>query len=260
MIAKYPRDTGGCADKFCVIQLENRKEVPIYNIEYKPPFKLSLELVTAGLENNTGLPFNEIQLDQDVIGQEGEGLKYEEKHIVSAVITQLFSYVIKAKVQYGYVSTGKVIIFFHILDNPEIVEYYLCVPSKEVDLNEPTTNLHQTAIAQVLAFTLQALSNPAPSQRWHEAAAKLSTWEVEFVVVFRTIIDSQRKDPLRSSAYKANLSKTIREFFRSPYATRSKSLPIDSGITDREDKSGEAISFRNGSLSCVFLISFNSKS
>lgn len=96
----------------------NRKEVPIYNIEYKPPFKLSLELVTAVLENNTGLPFNEIQLDQDVIGQEGEGLKYEEKHIVSAVITQLFSYMIKAKVQYGYVSTGKVIIFVHILDNP----------------------------------------------------------------------------------------------------------------------------------------------
>lgn len=239
-IAKYPKDTGGCADEFCVIQLENGKEVPAYNIEYKPPFKLTFELVTAGLENTAGLPFNEIQLDQDVIGQEGEGLKYEGKYIVSAVITQLFSYMIKAKVRYGYVSTGEVIIFVHILDNPEIVEYYLCVPSEEVDLNKPTT-LHQTAVAQVLAFTLRAISDPAPSQLWHEAAARLSTWEVEFVDVFRSIVDSQRKNPKRSSAYKANLSKAMREFFRSPYAIRSKSLPINLGIADTEDKSGEAI-------------------
>lgn len=239
-VAKYPKDTGGCADEFCVIQMENGKEVPAYNIEYKPPFKLTLELVTAGLENNAGLPFNEIQLDRDVIGQEGEGLKFEGKYIVSAVITQLFAYMIKAKVRYGYVSTGEVIIFVHILDNPEIVEYYLCVPSEEVDLNKPTT-LHQTAVAQVLAFTLRAISDPAPSQLWHEAAARLSTWEVEFVDVFRSIVDSQHKNPKRSSAYKANLSKAMREFFRSPYATRSKSLPIDLGIADTEDKSGEAI-------------------
>ena len=122
-----------------MIQLENGKEVPACIIEYEPPFKLTSELVTAGLENNAGLPFNEIQLDHDVIGQEGEGLKYEGKYIVSAVIIQLFSYMIKAKVRYGYLSTGEVIIFVYILDNPEIVEYYLCVPSEEVDLNKPTT-------------------------------------------------------------------------------------------------------------------------
>lgn len=66
--AKYPKDTGGCADEFCVIQLENGTEVPAIIIEYKPPFKLTLELVTAGLENNAGLPFGEIRLDHDVIG------------------------------------------------------------------------------------------------------------------------------------------------------------------------------------------------
>lgn len=223
-----------------MIQLENGKEISVCIIEYKPPFKLTLELVIAGLENNAGLPFGEIRLDHDVIGQEGEGLKYEGKYIVSAVITQLFSYMIKAKVRYGYVSTGEVIIFVHILGNPEIVEYYLCVPSEEVDLNKPTT-LHQTAVAQVLAFALRAISDPAPSQLWHEAAARLGTWKVEFVDIFRSIVDSQRKNPKRSSVYKPNLSKAMREFFRSPYAIRSKSLPIDLGIADTEDKSREVI-------------------
>lgn len=147
---------------------------------------------------------------------------------------------IKAKVRYGYVSTGEVIIFVHILDNPEIIEYYLCVPSEGVDLKKPTT-LHQTAVAQVLAFTLRAISDPVSSQLWHEAAARLSTWKLEFVDVFRSIVDSQRKNPKRLSVYKPNLRKAMREFFRSPYAIRSKSLPIDLGIADTEDRSGEII-------------------
>lgn len=239
-IAKYPKDTGGCADEFCVIQLENGKEVPALIIEYKPPFKLTLELVTAGFENNAGLPFDQIEIDRDVIGQEGEGLKYEGRYIVSAVITQLFSYMIKSKVQYGYVSTGEVIIFVHIKNDPKIVEYYLCVPSEEVDLNKPTT-LHQTAVAQVSAFTLRAIREPPPSQDWYEAAKRLSTWKVEFVDVFESIVDSERKDPKRSSGYKPNLSKAMRDFFRSPYAIRSKCLPIDLGIAETEDKTGAVI-------------------
>lgn len=86
-IAKYPKGKGGCADEFCVIQLGNGKEVPALIIEYKPPFKLTLELVTAGFENNAGLPLAKIEIDRDVIGQKGEGLKYEGRHLVSAVIT-----------------------------------------------------------------------------------------------------------------------------------------------------------------------------
>lgn len=116
-------------------------------------------------------------------------------------------------------------------------------PQREVDLNKATT-LHQTAVAQVLAFTLRAISDSAPSQLWHEAAAKLSTWEVEFVDVFRSVVDSQRKNPKPSSVYKANLSKAMRDFPRSPYAIRSNSLPIGLGIANTEDKSGEAITSR----------------
>lgn len=235
-IAKYPKDKGGCADEFCVIQLENGNEVPALIIEYKPPFKLTLELVIAGFKNNAGLPFDKIEINRDVIEQEGEGLQYEGRYIVSAVITQLFSYMVKSKVRYGYVSTGKVIIFVHIKDNPEIVEYYLCVPSEEVDLNKPTT-LHRTAVAQISAFTLRAIRYPAPSQDWYLAAKRLSTWEVEFVDVLKSIVDPGRKDPKRASGYKANLSKAMRNFFRSPYAIRSR-------IADTEDKSGAVITSR----------------
>lgn len=70
-----------------MIQLENEKKVPTYNIKYKPSFKLILELVIAGLENNARLLFNEIQLDYNVIGQEGKSLKYKWKCIVFAIIT-----------------------------------------------------------------------------------------------------------------------------------------------------------------------------
>lgn len=143
---------------------------------------------------------------------------------------------IKSKVRYGYVSTGGVIIFVHIKDNPEIVEYYLCVPSEEVDLNKPTT-LHRTAVAQVSAFTLRAIRDPAPSQDWYLAAKRLSTWEVEFVDVLKSTVDPERKDPKRASGYKANLSKAMMDSIRSPYAIRSR-------IADTEDKSGAVTTSR----------------
>lgn len=59
--------------------------------------------------------------------------------------------------------------------------------------------------------------------------------------MFRSILDSKRKNPKRSPGYKQNLSKAMKEFFRSPYAIRSKSIPIKLGMTDTEDESGGVI-------------------
>lgn len=96
------------------------------------------------------------------MGHQPPGFEADSKWIVSAVITQLFSYMIKDGVQYGYISTGEVIIFLNITENPEIVQYYLSIPQLEVNINDPAT-LHQTAIAQVVAFSVYALTAKAPS-------------------------------------------------------------------------------------------------
>lgn len=72
----------------------------------------------------------------------------------------------------------------------------------------------------------------------------MSTWKVEIVDVFRSIVDSQRKNLQRLLVYKPSLSKAMTEFFCLLYTTRSKFLLIDLGIINTKDKSGKVITFR----------------
>ena len=60
--------------------------------------------------------------------------------------------------------------------------------------------LHQTAIGQVLAFTLQTLAAKAPTQEWHDAAGdKLMTWVVKYLNVLKEVPETLCKDPRSSN-------------------------------------------------------------
>ena len=150
-----PRDVGGQADKFCIFKLENGQEVLIFNIEYKPPFKFLAADICQGLQG-------EIVPAEDVIHKEDKAPEYHTQRLVSAVITQLFSYLIKTRVQYGYVSTGDMMIFLHISGEPNQIEYHVWNP-RDFDFDHPAS-LHKTAIAEVIACSLQALAAEPPDQ------------------------------------------------------------------------------------------------
>ena len=185
-----PRDVGGQADKFCIFKLENGQEVLIFNIEYKPPFKFLAADICQGLQG-------EIFPDQDLINKEDEAPEYCTRRRVSVVITQLFSYLIKTGVRYGYVSTGRMMIFLHISDNAEQVKYHVW-NSQDLDLNHPAF-LHNTAIAEVIAFSLQALAAEPPDQAWHDAAAKLTLWPAEYVDVLKDIPETAEKERVKET-------------------------------------------------------------
>ena len=88
-----PRDTGGQANKFCIFKLENGQEKLVYNIECKPPFKFLTADICQGLQGK-------IFPDQDLINKEDEAPEYCTRRLVSFVITQSFSYLIKTGVRY----------------------------------------------------------------------------------------------------------------------------------------------------------------
>ncbi len=58
-------------------------------------------------------------------------------------------------------------IFLHISDDPEQVEYHVWNP-RDFDFDQPSS-IRNTAIAEVVAFSLQA---KPPPQDWHDAAAQ----------------------------------------------------------------------------------------
>ncbi|GKU14031.1 unnamed protein product, partial [Fusarium langsethiae] len=172
------RGKGNRADQFCISRTSDGQRFPAVAIEYKAPHKLSCDEVVTGL-------VGEIQPDRDVINQEGEGFEFEARRLTTAVITQLFSYMIGKGTQYGYVCTGETYIFLHIPRDPSCVYYSVCIPSLDVE-DDDENRLHRTAVAQVYAFVLQAIRSPLPSQAWHNAADQLDTWAVEYDDVLRS--------------------------------------------------------------------------
>ncbi|QKX57031.1 uncharacterized protein TRUGW13939_04139 [Talaromyces rugulosus] len=159
------------ADQSCVHIVADERKEPVYAVEFKAPHKVTIPELVAGL--------HQMDLDRDVIGQEGDTFEFYATYLIAAVITQIFSYMI------------------------DIVRYFLCVPNQDVQVNDEL-RLHRTAIGQMLAFTLQALAAEAPSQEWHDVADdKLKTWEVEYLNVLRKIPETLRNDPPASN-YRAS--------------------------------------------------------
>ncbi|KAI8711235.1 Protein kinase domain-containing protein [Fusarium sp. LHS14.1] len=220
------RGKGNRGDQFCIYRTSDDQNIPAVAIEYKAPHKLRRDEIVTGL-------VSEVQPDRDVINQEGEGYAFTARRLTTAVVTQLFSYMIGKGIQYGYVCTGEAYIFLHIPADPSCVYYSVCVPSLDVQ-DDDETRLHRTSVAQAFAFVLQAIRSPPPCQAWHDAAEHLDTWAVEYEDVLRSIPETDRK-PRRETTYKAQRWKG---FVRSPIRTRSRCLPpqdVAQQSTDNSD-------------------------
>lgn len=173
-------------------------KIPATAIGYKVPHKLSQDEIVTGLAS-------EIQLERDVISKDGDGFAFAAKALAATAITELFSYMVIKGIQYNYVCTGQAFVFLHIPDDPAIVYYYVCVPTLDV-LDDDENKLHRTAVAQVFAFILQALRAAPPSLSWHDAAAGLDIWAVEYDDVLSRIPPSVRKDKeCRAFPYKPSV-------------------------------------------------------
>jgi len=225
--ARNPKKTKGKskggrrADQFCIYHRKSQADIPTLAIEYKPPHKLSRDDIVTGLR--------EIKPDRDVIGKEVDDYSFHSMHLMAAVITQLFSYMIRVGVQYGYICTGEAFVFIKIADDPSTVYYYLSTRTKTL---EQVNDRHRTAVAQVLAFILHSLAVRQPDQSWHDAADKLDVWNVEYDDILQKIPPTERKDR-NPTPYKAGRWKS---FTQSPIGTRSRCRPV-SGPTGSEDDS-----------------------
>ncbi|KAI0436096.1 hypothetical protein F4803DRAFT_543417 [Xylaria telfairii] len=208
---KTKRGKSGPADQFCVYRRSDGRDIPALAIEYKAPHKLTRDHVVTGLQG-------EIQPERDVINKHGDdGFAFASRWLVTAVVTQLFSYMVDKGIQYGYLCTGETFVFLHIPRDPTIVYYSVCVPNLDV-VEDDEDRLHRTAVAQVFAFVLQALRSPPLPQHWHDRAEHLGIWGDEFDDILRHIPVTDRKPPKDSPLYKPQRWKG---FVRSPIKTRS---------------------------------------
>ncbi|KAF3760063.1 hypothetical protein M406DRAFT_269932 [Cryphonectria parasitica EP155] len=219
------RGKGARADHFCIYSMSDGTSIPKTAIEYKAPHKLTQDEIVTGLAS-------EIQPGRDVINKAADDFAAMSRALAAAVVTQLFSYMVGKGIQYGYISTGQVFVFLHIPDDPTIVYYSVSVPNLDV-LEDDANRLHRMAVAQVFAFVLQSLRAEAPPQSWHDAAARLDTWAVEYDDVLSRIPETVRKgNKPRNSPYKPQ---RWRGFQRSPIKTQSSCYTADIKPNLRDD-------------------------
>ena len=186
------------ADQFCVYNVSRSRQapsqrVPAFLIEFKAPHELTLGHIIEGL--------HDMKLEHIVQNRKQDCFR----RIIAAVITQAFSYMVRAGLEYGCICTGEACIFLRIPDDPRLVYYYLSVP--KADVGEETgwtpdgggeNRLHLTAVGQMLAFTLLALKTPSRGQQWrNNAAAQLKRWEI----AWEDLLSQIPKDKLPSSKH-----------------------------------------------------------
>ena len=111
--------------------MANKQKKPVYAGEFKAPHKVSIPELVAGL--------HEMDLAHNVIDQEGDTFEYHTTHLITTVVTQIFSYMINSGVQYGYICTGEAFVFLHIPEDPTVVQYYLCVPNQDIVTDRATS-------------------------------------------------------------------------------------------------------------------------
>jgi len=191
------------ADQFCVYNTSTDTQntehrVAAFIIEYKAPHKLSLGYIYEGLNN--------MELKEVVRRTETDSPQDHYRRLIAAIITQAFSYMVQAGLEYGYICTGEAFIFLRVPDDPRTVYYFLSVPQGDVggttgwaSDSDGENRLHLTAVGQVLAFTLQALKTPPRDQNWRtNAAAQLEKWQV----VYDDLLDTIPTDNVPSSEYR----------------------------------------------------------
>ena len=190
------------ADKILVRKVEGNTNQLVLIVEYKPPHKLSIEMLKAGLKD-LDLP----DLVHRVKSSNDKTINSIEKSedAVAIVIAQTYTYMIDSGVQYAYLTTGEAFVFLHTQEQDRETLYYHMVIPKDTSTSETLDGISNTAIGQVISFYILACGGKFYDQdtrcRHREQA---SLWHKDEERLMAGMTPSPQKPPTPSSSYKSH--------------------------------------------------------
>lgn len=190
------------ADKILVRKVEGNTKRLVLIVEYKPPHKLSIEMLKAGLKDldlsnlihrsksSNDKTINSIEKSEDVL---------------AIVIAQIYTYMIDSGIQYAYLTTGEAFVFLHTQEQDRETLYYHMVIPKDTSTSEATNAISNTAIGQVISFYILACGGKFYDQdtrdRHREQAMQ---WRKDEDRLMDGMTPSPQKPPTPSSSYKSH--------------------------------------------------------
>lgn len=219
-------------DQMSVVKHSRGGNTVSFLIEYKSPFKLPKEVLRQGLRSS--LDLEEIINRPWISTDAGEKFAENAEYAVAAVITQLYSYMLKAGIAHGYLSTGEIYLFLQIpFAKPEVVYYHLAEPNVDVEDEDREKALAYTAISQVVCFCLRASSSTRRNQQWRrDAKTKALKWAVNPEKVLAQMTPIKYKAETPPSEYKPPGRPASR---RQTLAARSRTTCKDDTVETPQD-------------------------
>ncbi|KAG6257590.1 hypothetical protein E4U24_004289 [Claviceps purpurea] len=115
---------------------------PVLHVMYEAPHRLTPGQLETGLDGENAIELSHVM---DKSCQTGDVFLSESRRLAAAVITQLYAAMIQKGVCFGYLDTGEVKVFLRIGQDPSCVEYFLTIPSCDVEVEgDAEPRLHLT--------------------------------------------------------------------------------------------------------------------
>ncbi|GJP88742.1 SNF2 N-terminal domain family protein [Aspergillus niger] len=243
-------------DQYCIHRIDGNYNTIIMTVEYKPPHKLSVENLRAGLRPM--LFWNEVVRPDSVPTEGPEKLKYNAAWLTGSALVQEYHVMLQEGLEYSYLTNGFAIVLLRVpYDNPGILYYHLCEPNMEVNPDDELSSPQQplTAVARVLCLCLMSFRSQYRDQEWRNATKNLPEWKTSFDHTRSQIPESElQKNPPDSeytvSQYMSS-EPTTSEYIPSSspapppadarrIATRSRVSCASPNLTPRDDSDSDA--------------------
>ncbi|KAL2367004.1 hypothetical protein RJZ56_000091 [Blastomyces dermatitidis] len=238
-------------DSFCIHRINDSTNTLITTVEYKPPHKLSVENLRAGLRS---MKLWEEIVQSDTIPKsdelnKDEKLRYNAEQLTCSVLVQEYHVMIQAGLEYSYITNGFAIVLLRVpYSDPSTLYYYLCEPNMDVISENPGVFYQsKTAIARILCLCLMSFLSDIRDQKWRNAArSQLHIWKTSFDFTPSQIPDDELQQTPPGSEYASSEYMPSEHLPSSPLqpghrvSTRSQTTcaPIDtSPLGDHMDSS-----------------------
>lgn len=191
----------GEPDQFCIHRHGGDNNTLITTVEYKPPHKLSIATLCAGLRPMEF--WKEVVAPVTVPTDEDQKLLNQATRLAGSAIVQEYHVMIQEGLPYSFLSTGEALVFLHVpQSDPGILQYHLCVPNADVAAAAIEDRAALTAVARVLCLCLMGCELPARDNNWrNHAFATLPTWETSFALARDQLSDDELDKTPSGSEY-----------------------------------------------------------
>ncbi|KAJ5579932.1 uncharacterized protein N7459_005917 [Penicillium hispanicum] len=167
----------GKPDQFFIHQVNDGTATLLTTVEYKPPYKLSLEDLRIGLSDIN--LWKKIVRANKVPNNEADRSIYNAQRLVCSAISQEYHIMIQEGLEYSYLTTGIALVLLWVpRENPNTLYYHLCIPNQEVDGRDGNLPEPNTSIARVLCLCLMSSRSQPRDQEWRNLyRPHLHIWE-----------------------------------------------------------------------------------